>query len=135
VVYRRTSAGVEIAVGDQTDRLRGVPSVRLPKGNVEQGESHSEAALREVREETGLDARIVAPLGPVDYAYEESGIRVEKVVHFFLMEWLPGTPTVRDGELDDVRWCPLDEVARSLTFDTEREALIRARIHLEDATP
>jgi 8-oxo-dGTP diphosphatase len=134
-VYRRTSAGVEIAVGDQTDRLRREPSVRLPKGIVEEGESQAEAALREVREETGLDARIVAALDPVDYVYEESGIRVEKRVHFFLMEWLPGEPTQRDGELDDVRWCQIDEATRSLTFDTERAAVAQARVHLEGATP
>jgi 8-oxo-dGTP pyrophosphatase MutT (NUDIX family) len=126
---------VEIAVGDQTDRLRREPSVRLPKGTVEEGESHAEAALREVREETGFDARIVTPLGPVDYVYEESGARVEKVVYFFLMEWLPGAPATRDGELDDVTWRPLDEAARALTFDTEREVLARARVQLEDALP
>jgi len=133
-VYRRTSTGVEIAVGDQTDRLRREPTVRLPKGIVEDGETPAAAALREVREETGLLARIVAPLGQVEYVYRESGAPVEKVVHFFLMEWMPGAPSARDGELDDVRWSSLDEASRTLSFDTERDVLARARVRLEEAS-
>jgi 8-oxo-dGTP diphosphatase len=131
VVYRNTDARIEIALGEQTDRLRRERTVRLPKGIVDEGESHAEAALREVREETGLAARIVAPLGEVAYSYRENGVKVEKVVHFFLMECLPGEPAARDGELDRVHWHSLDEAARLLSFDTEREAVARSRAHLE----
>ena len=58
-------------------------------------------------------------------------VKSGKQVHFFLMEWLEGVPAPRDGEMEQVYWCPLERAAGELTFETERVALARARQRLE----
>ena len=97
--------------------------MRLPKGIVEPGETPEQAAVREVSEETGLDAEIVAPLTTVSYEYQEGQALVSKQVHFFLMKHVGGEPHPRDGEMVSARWFAADWLADSLTFDTERIAL------------
>jgi 8-oxo-dGTP pyrophosphatase MutT (NUDIX family) len=107
----------------------------LPKGTPDGDERIEETAVREVREETGLDVRIVGPLGTIEYwfALPRAGApgrgasrRVHKVVHFFLMEPLGGALDRHDHEYDEVRWVPVEEARRMLTFDTYREILDRA---------
>ena len=126
VLYRIGPKGPEIVVGEQTDRLTGARTHRLPKGKIGRRETLQEAALREVLEETGLAARIVAPLGRVEYTYIDGGVDVAKVVHFFLMEWQPGTAATPDGELERIRWLPLEEARRVLTYERERSMVERA---------
>jgi len=130
VVFRRVGESVEVALGEQRDRLTGEPNTRLPKGKLAPGETPEQAALREVREETGLSARLTAPLGSVAYAYREGDARVEKSVHFFLMELTEGDPQEPDGELERVYWCPIARAAPRLSFETERVVLERARERL-----
>jgi 8-oxo-dGTP pyrophosphatase MutT (NUDIX family) len=126
VVFRRTPTGVEVVVGEQRDRLSGARTLRLPKGKLDRGETFEQAALREVEEETGFAARIVAPLGRVAYSYREGDTVVAKTVHFFLMEWQPGEAQASDGELERVAWAPLEQARRSLSYETERAVLERA---------
>jgi 8-oxo-dGTP pyrophosphatase MutT (NUDIX family) len=130
VVIRRVGGGVEVAVGSQNDRLTRVETLRLPKGIIEAGESSEEAARREVAEEIGIDARIVAPLGDAAYRYREGETEVSKRVHFFLMEHETGTLHPQDGEMCGARWVPIDEASRILTFDSERDMVERARAEL-----
>jgi 8-oxo-dGTP pyrophosphatase MutT (NUDIX family) len=130
VVFRRVGEPVEVAVGEQRDRLTGERNTRLPKGKLVSGETPEQAAVREVREETGLEARVTAPLGSVAYAYREGDTRVEKTVHFFLMELTESAPREPDGELERVYWCPIARAAERLSFETEREVLERARERL-----
>ena len=127
VVYRQGAAGIEIALGDQRDRLPGAHNVRLPKGRPARGENLEQTALREVAEETGLDARIVAPLGSVDYVYADARGKVDKKVHFFLMELASTEAGPTDGELERVAWVDIDEAERRLSFTTEQEIVARAR--------
>ena len=98
----------------------------LPKGTPGEGETLEETALREVREETGLDVRILQPLGDMTYSFAATGERVHKVVHFFLMEPTGGDPSLHDAEYDEVRWVAVPEARRMLTFDTYRDVLDRA---------
>ena len=86
VLFRRGPRGHEIVVGEQRDRLTGARTLRLPKGKTQGRETLEQAALREVREETGFAGRIVAPLGHVEYTYGDAHAAVAKTVHFFLME-------------------------------------------------
>jgi 8-oxo-dGTP pyrophosphatase MutT (NUDIX family) len=130
VVFRRGRGRLEVAVGDQRDRLTGDVRTRLPKGGVEAGETLEQAALREVEEETGLLAKLVAPLETVDYTYLEAGVQVSKQVHFFLMELAHEEPRPRDAELERVYWCAIDEAAARLSFETEQRVLQRARERL-----
>jgi 8-oxo-dGTP pyrophosphatase MutT (NUDIX family) len=106
----------------------------LPKGNVDPGESPAEAALREVREETGLQGRIVEKLGDVKYVYTWDGERIFKVVSFFLVRAGRG----RIGEIEEAmrvevaeaRWLPLDEAPRLLAYGGERQMAAKARDRL-----
>ena len=131
VVIRRGARGIEVALGEQRDRLSGAATVRLPKGKPEPGESLEATALREVSEETGLSARIVEPLEAVHYVYREGGREVEKTVHFFLMELVDAAVGGTDGELARVFWEPLADAEARLSFETERRALAGARARLE----
>jgi 8-oxo-dGTP pyrophosphatase MutT (NUDIX family) len=79
-----------------------------------------------VREETGLDVRIVRPLGTIEYWFALPPRRVHKTVHFFLMEALGGDTSRHDHEYEEVRWVPVEDAKRLLTFDTYKEMLARA---------
>jgi len=135
VLYRRGPGGLEVVVGEQTDRLTRARTHRLPKGKIGRRETLQEAALREVLEETGLAARIVAPLGRVEYTYLDGGVDVAKVVHFFLMEWLPGDAATPDGELERIVWLPIEEARGILTYERERSVVERAIAELAPDGP
>ena len=123
---------IEVALGEQRDRVSGALNVRLPKGKLDRGETPEQAAVREVREETGLAGRVIEPLGSVAYTYTtKRGEAVPKEVHFFLMELADSDAGEPDGEFGRVFWCPLDEAAGRLSFETERGVLARARRALE----
>jgi 8-oxo-dGTP pyrophosphatase MutT (NUDIX family) len=132
VVYRHEQGRVEIALAAERDRLRGVPNTRLAKGHVEAGESLEDAALREVREEIGLPAEILAPLGSVEYTFEEGETAVTKTVHFFLMRPTSDETHPLDGEMQRVYWSPIDAAVDALTFDTERRIAELARQAIEE---
>src|SRR5690606_17061881 len=93
VVFRRGEDGIEIVlVGRTAENLWA-----LPKGTPDEGESIEETALREVREETGLEVRIVEPLGEIRYRFgDRDGRMVDKVVYHFLMEPVGGDVALHD---------------------------------------
>lgn len=100
----------------------------LPKGHLEPGETPRQAALREVREETGLTAAVLRPLGRITYWFSsaEDRARYFKTVHFFLMRRRGGTVTGHDFEVDEVRWLPLRQAVRRMTYPSERALVRRA---------
>jgi 8-oxo-dGTP pyrophosphatase MutT (NUDIX family) len=98
----------------------------LPKGGPRDGESPWATATREVREETGVEAQIVARLGDVRYRYRRGGVRVFKTVGFYLCDYVAGDTADHDHEVDDARWVPLADAVRDLTFPGEREMAARA---------
>ena len=98
----------------------------LPKGTPKRGESTEETALREVAEETGLQVRITAPLPSIEYSFVQSGTRIQKTVHYFLMEPVGGDLSRHDKEFDQVRWIDFAEAPTILTFETERDLVARA---------
>lgn len=131
VIYRHASEGFEVAL---TQTSRG-PIWCLPKGRVEREESLEEAALREVREETGLRGLIERKLRPIEYTYltrSDDGTRlsVAKTVHFYLMEFQNGSTSDHDSEVVDVRWFPLDVAGRLLHHAGERDVLALAKKQL-----
>jgi 8-oxo-dGTP pyrophosphatase MutT (NUDIX family) len=111
----------------------GSKVLALPKGHPEQGESAADAALREVREEAGVDARLVEQLGDVRYWYMRDGRRIAKVVSFFLLEYLSGEVTDHDREVEHARWLALERAARELTYKGERDMASRALLRLRTA--
>ncbi|MBX5474582.1 MAG: NUDIX domain-containing protein [Thermoleophilia bacterium] len=107
----------------------------LPKGLIDVGESPADAAVREVREETGVAGRLIEKLGDVRYVYtRRDGERVFKVVSFFLLRAGRGRiGAIDEGmrvEVAEARWLPLDEAPRLLAYGGEREMAARARDRL-----
>ncbi len=100
----------------------------LPKGTPAAGETTEQTALREVTEETGLEVRIVAPVGSIEYFFTQGGTRIHKTVHFFLMQPTGGSFDQHDHEFEEVRWLPLAEALALLTFPTERQMLEQAQV-------
>jgi len=114
-------------------RPAGRDSWVLPKGHVERGETVTEAALREAREETGVSAALTEPLGEVSYIFSERGhdrgrpTTIFKRVHFYLMEYQGGALADHDDEIQEARWVAIDDAARLLTHENERRLIERAR--------
>jgi 8-oxo-dGTP pyrophosphatase MutT (NUDIX family) len=123
VVVRDGNVAVIVPVkrGPQHERVLG-----LPKGHPDGKESAEEAATREVREETGIDAELVSKLGEVRYWYQRKGRRIFKRVAFYLFEYRSGDLADHDGEVEEARWIPLEEASRTLTYAGEREMVARA---------
>ena len=117
-------------------RPRGKPGIwALPKGKIDPGESAVEAAVREVREETGVEGSLVEKLGDVRYMYIATwegarGEKISKVVSFFLLTAGAGRIGEIDEamrvEVDEARWLPLDEAQRLLTHKGERAMVAKA---------
>ena len=125
VVYRRSDESVEIVLAARRTR-RGDLAWGLPKGLVEPDESPAETAVREVREETGVEADVEASLGDISYFYVWEGVRIRKAVHFFLMRATGGDTSQHDHEMEDVRWFPLSVALRRAKYKGERDVLHRA---------
>ncbi len=147
VVVKQSGEGWEMAVIEpQTDASSVRPArktsrkvvLALPKGLVDPGEKPEQTALREVREETGLTASLVAKLADIKYVYVRSWgdqQRVFKIVSFFLLRY-------QSGEIDDVAremrvevrralWIPLEEAPRKLAYRGERDVVRRAQLYLK----
>ncbi len=105
----------------------------LPKGTPNAGETLAETALREVREETGVEVEIEEPLGEITYFFVRDRIRFRKTVHFFLMRPVGGGIDEHDHEFDEVRWTAIDEALRLMNYATEREVVERAADRLAGA--
>jgi 8-oxo-dGTP pyrophosphatase MutT (NUDIX family) len=126
VVYRRADdGGIEVVLASRRTR-RGDLAWGLAKGGIEEGESREEAALREVREETGLTAEIEADLGDTKYMYVWADVRIRKTVHFFLMRFTGGDVDDRDDEMEEIRWFPLERALKRAAYRGERDVLMRA---------
>lgn len=125
VVYRQGSDGFEIALASRRTR-RGDLAWGLPKGLIEAGEAPEAAALREVREETGLEAEIRCSLGDIRYWYVWDAERIGKRVTFYLMRAVGGDVSLHDHEMEEVRWFPVAAAPGVTTHATERALVERA---------
>jgi 8-oxo-dGTP pyrophosphatase MutT (NUDIX family) len=130
---REFSAGGVVVRGDEVVVIvpvkrdaAGKRVLALPKGHPDGSETAEAAALREVREETGVQGELVGRLGEVRYWYQRGGSRVLKLVTFFLMEYRSGDLGDHDHEVEEACWMPMAQAARSLTYAGEREMVVRA---------
>jgi 8-oxo-dGTP pyrophosphatase MutT (NUDIX family) len=104
---------------------------QLPKGIVEPGESPEATAIREVREEAGIETSLVAPLETVEYWYvgtQRGGerVRYHKFVHFFLLAYERGDVRDHDAEVEEARWVTAEEAVGLLAFKSEQRVMREA---------
>jgi len=125
VVLRQAEDGRDLVLGRRRRERDGM-TWSLPKGTPDVGETLEETALREVTEETGLEVRILAPVGPVEYVFVQRGVRIHKTVHYFLMEATGGSLSDHDHEFDEVRWVGIAEAEALMSFPTERRIVAGA---------
>jgi 8-oxo-dGTP pyrophosphatase MutT (NUDIX family) len=127
------SAGGVVVRGDRcivivpTRRAaNGSRVLALPKGHPDGDETVLDAALREVREEAGVAARLREKLGDVRYYYQRDGRRIVKTVSFFLLDYVSGELSDHDHEVEYAEWMELEQAARELTYKGERDMVSRA---------
>jgi 8-oxo-dGTP pyrophosphatase MutT (NUDIX family) len=126
VAYRNNGDAIDIVLIQTSSERRW----QLPKGIVDSGESTEEAAVREVREEAGINCQIVAELDPIDYWYVERHgkvpERIHKTVHFYVMRYLDGDVADHDDEVREARWVEINDGREMLAFATERSVVENA---------
>ena len=108
-----------------TQDLKGETVVTFPKGIVEKGESSLQAALREVREETGYRCEIVSELPRSEYFYRREGQLVRKTVRWFVMRAL-AVEGDHDEEIERVDWATVADAGKLLTYKSDRDLLLTA---------
>ena len=133
VVFRRRGASVEVALISVGERSRW----QLPKGLIGRDERPEDAALREVREETGLIGELIAPVEVAEHWYVGTArtgerVRFHKFVHFYLMRYVSGDVADHDHEVNEARWFGIEEARAALAFKSERAVLARARAMIEN---
>jgi 8-oxo-dGTP pyrophosphatase MutT (NUDIX family) len=129
VTFRKGEKGIEVAL----IRIRS-GRWALPKGLINKGEIPEETALREVREETGLEGRLIDKLGDIEYWYfsKEDQTKYHKFVHFYLIEYERGSINDHDWEVEEVRWFPIDKAIKALSYKSEKEIMERADGYLRN---
>jgi 8-oxo-dGTP pyrophosphatase MutT (NUDIX family) len=131
VVFRRHAKKIEIALISVGTK----PRWQLPKGLVNEGESTEAAALREVREETGLTADMVTLIDKIDYWFYANHrgqrLRYHKFVYFYLMRFVSGEVQDHDHEVHEARWVELSQALAMLAFKNEQVVVVRAREMIE----
>lgn len=113
------------------------PSLRwqLPKGIVDSGEAAESTAVREVREEAGIETDLISLIETIEYWYRSTRygkpVRFHKFVRFYLLEYRRGDVADHDHEVEEARWVRFEEAINMLAFKSEREVVEKARGMIE----
>ena len=104
---------------------------RLPKGWIDEGENTEEAAVREVREEGGVEAKIIKKIETVRYFFTTPDrAKILKFVTFYLMEFVKDLPQGFGEETSEIAWLPFDQAYKKLSFSGEKQMLKKAQAML-----
>lgn len=134
---RVSAGGVAFRISEGRTEIAVIRSARenlwqLPKGIIDPGETEEETAVREVREEAGIDCDLLEKIDSIDYWYVDrwstEPVRVHKHVHFYLMEYARGDIADHDNEVDEIRWAPLNEAGELLAFTAEKNIVEKAKM-------
>ena len=127
VVFRSNEGRTEVALVSVGPQRRW----QLPKGLVDGKERPDVTAVREAREEAGVDAEVMAPIETIEYWYAglDGGerVRFHKRVHFFLLKYVSGDTADHDWEVNEARWVPIEDAGGQLAFENERRVMQRAK--------
>jgi 8-oxo-dGTP pyrophosphatase MutT (NUDIX family) len=130
VAHHRSAGGLVVA-GERILLISTQNGKRwqLPKGHIEDGETPEEAAVREVREETGVSSRVLAPLSGIEYWFvDKEHQRVHKKVDYYLLAYVGGDAADFDAnEVSGAGWFSWDEGLARLSFENERQVVREAR--------
>jgi len=131
VVVRGAGDAAEVVLISVGPQLRW----QLPQGLVEMGEPPEQTAAREVHEEAGVEADLVAPIDVIEYWYVASRggekVRYHKRVHFYLFRYRRGDVSDHDHEVNEARWVPAADAASVLAFANERRVMERGLVTWE----
>jgi len=107
----------------------------IPKGHLEQNETSEQAAIREVFEETGLEAEIIQHLGEVNYQFIQDGAKISKTVHVYLMQQTGGELSFDKDphkEASELEWVQVSELLARLSHGNEKR-IAKVAIELIEA--
>lgn len=92
-----------------------------------EGETSQDAALREVKEETGIEAGIIALLDTIEYFFRAGDTLIQKTVDFYFMQYIDGVLNPQLSEVDDCEWVELNKAIERASFESEKKLLIQIR--------
>ncbi len=130
VVFRTHASGKgwEIVIIKRMRYLN--ESWSLPKGHLEAGETREQAAIREVKEESGVDALPFYSLGEIEYYFRKDGDRIHKIVYYYLMETINDELGEPNSEVAEARWVNINEVRSLLSYDRDKDVVTKALVEL-----
>jgi 8-oxo-dGTP pyrophosphatase MutT (NUDIX family) len=127
VAYRKRKQTIEVVLISVGENARW----QLPKGLLKKDESREQAALREVREETGIETTVIDLIDTIEYWYHTQSrgqrVRFHKFVHFYLLKYRSGTTKDHDTEVNEACWMNIDKAHDILTFKSERNTIAKAK--------
>jgi 8-oxo-dGTP pyrophosphatase MutT (NUDIX family) len=125
VVYRLNSGVPEVAL----IATKNHSVWTLPKGLIDPGETPEQAAVREIREETGLIGQIIAPLGEKSFWFylKKDNVRCKKSVAYFLVEQTGGDVAEFGPEVDEARWFSFDAALDAVSYRSDTDLINKSR--------
>lgn len=125
IVFRKKKTGTDILLCQHSQNHGwGFPKGLI--GDSIDGETKESTALREVKEETGADEKIIVALEPVTYWYQYEGEKVKKTVYYYVCEFIGGDIAKHDFEMENVEWIDSKKVLEKLTYEADKKVFKNA---------
>ncbi len=122
IVFKKENSQTYILVTQHSQHHGWV----FPKGLIDKGEDKQTTAVREVKEEGGVEAKITKELSSVEYFYKFEGNTIKKKVTYFLMEYVSGNIQDHDWEMEAAEWLFIEQVEERLTYKTDKQVWSKA---------